>query len=112
MKLSNRFNQEDLERIWAFEYKCFWCNQSGADAFHHILSPSSIDYQKGKFNKSVLNACPLHNFKCHIGNGLLHRRENEGKLLKKVLGFLVKSDYEFQNIDREFYQVYKKVYEV
>ena len=65
------------------------------------------------FNKSILNACPIHNFGgCHIGNSELHKIENEKKLLREVLELLVKNDCEFKEIDKEFYQVYKKLYEI
>lgn len=108
--LKNRFNQERLRAIWAFNYKCFWCDESGADCFHHIKSSSSPDFQEGKFNRSILNACPIHNEGCHLYNPKLHKPENEKMLLGKILNFLVETDVVFDDLDKEFFKVYKKEY--
>lgn len=109
--LQNRFNQEELNRVWGFHFSCLWCGKSHPDCFHHIKSLSSQDYQKGYFNRSVLNSCPINNFDCHLNNGELHKLENEKMLLGKVKDCLLKSDYQLKQIDRIFMKTYRKMYE-
>lgn len=108
--LKNRFNQDRLRTVWAFTHRCLWCGKTGFNAFHHIISPSSPNYRAGKFNSSILNACPIHNHKCHLYNPELHKPENEKMLLNKVLELLVKTDIEFDEIDKEFFRTYKEFY--
>ena len=108
--LRNRFNPEDLNRAWCFWKKCLWCEKSGFDAFHHIISPVSKSYKSGNFNQSILNSCPIHNFKCHLYNPELHKEENEKKLLQKVLRILIEEDYQFTEKDKQFYKNYEFLY--
>jgi len=108
--LQNRFNKDRVGRAWAFHHRCLWCEKTGFNAFHHIISPSSQKYQKGKFNKSILNSYPIHNHKCHLYNSALHKLENEKKMLKKVLWLLMKTEMEFNEIDKEFFRTYKELY--
>ena len=109
--LKNRFNKEELARTWTFWFRCLWCDKSGVDSFHHIKSPSSQDYQKGDFNKSMLNSYPIHNFRhCHLYNPLLHKKETESRLLKKVLKVLLENGYKLTHRDRRFMEVYKDSY--
>lgn len=107
--LKNRFSKNELMDNWTFWYECLWCGGSGFDCFHHIKSPSSLCFKEGKFNQSLLNACPIHNFKCHIGNGELHK--NEKKLAQKVLKILLKNDYKLKKIDKLFIENYPELYE-
>ena len=108
--LRNRFNQEKLRAVWAFEYSCLWCGESGFDCFHHIMSPSSPRYLDGKFNSSILNACPIHNQKCHLYNPELHKIDSERKMLQGVLKHLVLSGFKFKDKDAEFYEKYSALY--
>lgn len=106
--LSNRFNKEELQSAWTYNHKCFWCGKNGADAFHHIMSPSSCYYKKGDFNKSPLNSFPIHNDICHLYNSELHKRESE--LLIKTLKYLLKNDYYITLRDVEFFCMYEWLY--
>ena len=109
--LRNRFNREDIATVWVFDYfDCMWCGENHADCFHHVISPSSMRYQDGDFNSSILNACPLSNFKCHLFNGDLHKIENEKILLRKVVRKVLKSSYKLKEKDNEFMRVYWKMY--
>jgi len=110
--LKNRFNQDELMSAWAFHFRCLWCGKSGADCFHHIISPSSHYYISGKFNTSILNSCPIHNFSCHIGNGDLHKIDNEKILLRKVYQTLVKNNYILNQKDKKFLEIYSELYEL
>lgn len=106
--LKNRFNIEKLNSAWFGCFRCFWCGKNGADAFHHIMSPSSCYYKKGDFNKSPLNSTPIHNFGCHLYNYELHKHESE--LLIKTLKYLLKNKYYFNLRDVEFYCMYEWLY--
>jgi len=108
--LRNRFDIDELNSTWCFWFKCLWCDKSGFDAFHHIMSPSSLRYQDGEFNRSMLNSCPIHNFSCHLYNPELHKEENERYLLQKVLRILIKESYILKKIDVEFFKKYESLY--
>ena len=108
--LKNRFDRNELRAVWCFHYTCLWCGKSGADCFHHIISPSSPSYQEGDFNTSILNACPLHNHDCHLYNGELHNKETEKKLLNKVADCLIGEGYALKEKDLTFLSVYSHLY--
>ena len=108
--LKNRFDKDLLQSVYAFHYTCLVCGENGADAFHHVLSPSSKQYIPGKHNSSILNACPIHNFRCHLYNPNLHKPEMERMLLKKIIKLLLKLGYKLKPIDIEFYQNYRDLY--
>ena len=109
--LKNRFDKNDLNSVWAFSYfRCMWCGESHANCFHHIISPSSPQYREGSFNSSILNACPLNNFKCHLYNPELHKIENEKMLLRRVVEKVLKSGYVLKEKDKEFMRVYQNLY--
>jgi hypothetical protein len=92
------------------------------DVLHHIISPSFFGYIDGKHNESVLNSCPIHNYKhpdsvaeippCHIGNeAYLFKEETVKMLLKLVLHIQTNIfGHQLKPIDREFMSVYKKYY--
>jgi len=108
--LKNRFDKNRLNSAFAFHYKCLWCDKAGSDCFHHIISASSTNYREGEFNSSILNACPIHNHKCHLYNSELHKTENEKMLLNKVLEVLALENISFNDLDRKFFDVYRKLY--
>jgi len=108
--LSNRFNQNELQSAWAFHYRCMWCEKENADCFHHIKSPSSSDYKKGKFNTSILNSFPINNFGCHLFGSMLHKPENEKKMLNKTLDALRRNGYRLIEKDKAFMKVYADNY--
>ena len=108
--LSNRF-PEELKYNWHFHYECLVCGKNRWDALHHIISPSSMNYIKGDHNKSILNSCPIHNDKCHLGNGELHNEHKESELLQRTVDALLKLDYKLKQIDLDFLETYKHMYE-
>lgn len=97
----NNFDFDELRRWYSFNYACFLCGKNGQDAFHHIL---------GRSSNSILNACVLHNEKCHLYNSDLFRKETRIKLLKKVFIFLIKSGYELNKKDIEFIEKNQEYY--
>ena len=109
MTLANRFPPA-VKEFWIGHYTCLWCGKNTADALHHCQSPSSQHYQKGDFNKSILNSVPICNHGCHLYNGKLHQPEEERRLLRRVLEILVMKGYEFQPTDFKFYDIYKGLY--
>ena len=82
------------------------------DALHHIISPTLRFYRPGLYNKSVLNSCPIHNFKCHIGNdGYLHKDDVIRSLLKKNVLALDNLGYKTRSQrDAEFLMAYNALY--
>ena len=109
--LSNRF-PESVRMEWLYWYACMVCGENRIDALHHIISPSVRFYVKGDHNKSVLNSCPIHNHKCHIGNeAYLHTEENTKMLLQKTLHALTKDlGYTLNERDKEFLTIYSVLY--
>ena len=101
MKLKNNFTDETRE-LFMFNYECFWCLQNHWDCIHHIHGRESI---------SPYNACPLNNFECHIGNGLLATNEGKRKLSLKVKSYLNNINYQATKDDKLFLKKYKKYYE-
>jgi hypothetical protein len=111
--LKNRFPKA-VSEWWEASgwYECLICRQNGFDCLHHILSESTKYFIPGKHNKSILNSCPLHNDKCHLYNGaVLHTRKMISKLLKEVEWILMREGYQFTKLDKEFKEVYNKLYE-
>ena len=105
--LSNRF-PDKVRQLYTFWYNCFWCGKNRYDCLHHIISPSSFGYTRGKHNISPLNSAPLHNFTCHLDNGNLHQNEYEVKLMNKTVQFLSSVDYKYTDNDKEFFNTYYK----
>ncbi|MFW6173591.1 MAG: hypothetical protein ACOC5T_07595 [Elusimicrobiota bacterium] len=108
--LVNRFPKEVFWE-WEDYYKCHWCGESGRDSLHHIIAPTSDVYLKGDFNKSIYNSCPIHNFKCHLYNPDLNKRETISDLLIKTFQALDVMGYEPTERDYKFVKAYKKLYE-
>ena len=100
MRLKNPFKAETRE-LFIWNYDCWICDMNGWDSGHHIL---------GRISSSPLNFCPIHNQKCHLGNGKLVTFEVRKKLLKKTYEYLKKSRYDFTSKDRSFIAKNKKYY--
>lgn len=101
MKLRNPFTP-DTRELFREHYNCQWCGMSGADALHHIM---------GRVSPSPLNAGPIHNHKCHIGNGTLENDESRSMLLKATYKYLMSEGYRLTDTDLEFYEQYERLYE-
>lgn len=97
----NNFTEESRE-LFFWNHVCWYCNRQHANCLHHIL---------GRVSNSPLNAIPLNNFECHIGNGKLSLFDNQKKMLKKTLEFLLENDYKLTLKDKEFQKKYKKYYD-
>lgn len=118
--LRNRF-PSSVRTEWMYWYSCLVCHRNQWEVLHHIMSPSSHDYIDGEHNESILNSCPIHNYKhpqaegsepnCHIGNdGWLHQQENASMLLHRTREALVDLGYQLKPIDMLFLKTYKKMY--
>ena len=85
---------------------------NGWDALHHAISPSTRHYKDGKHNESVLNSCPIHNDKCHIGKeSYLLEDEKLKQILEMIFYALVEHQgYALQENDIEFLTVYQHLY--
>ena len=106
--LKNRFSEETRNE-WLYWYDCMVCGKNQWSALHHIISPSCFCFVKGKHNESVLNSCPVHNFKCHIGNEA-YLNNNVSMFLEKTKLALEDMGYELKEIDRDFLKIYKEIY--
>lgn len=107
MKLQNRFNDK-VRAAWVFWNKCMVCGENNWDSLHHIISPTSENYIKGKHNESAYNSCPIHNFKCHLYNEEIKKRESE--LLIKTFQALESEEYKPTELDKRFLNKYKDLY--
>jgi len=101
MNQKNNFT-EKTRSLFAFNFFCFYCWKSGADALHHIL---------GRCSNSPLNACPIHNHKCHLYNPDLNRKSTKKRLLRATYKYLMKEGYKLTDKDREFMKKYKEYYQ-
>ncbi len=100
MKLRNNFSEETRE-LFFWNLICWNCNKPHANCLHHTM---------GRVSNSALNASPLNNFDCHIGNGKLSLFEVKKRFLKKTLDYLLENDYVLTKKDKEFKSKYKKYY--
>ncbi len=101
MNMKNNFTDKTRE-LFFWNKECWWCERPHANCFHHILN---------RVSNSPLNAAPINNFECHIGNGKLSLFDIKKKLLKKTLEFLLKTDYKLTKEDKQFKKKYNKYYE-
>jgi len=108
--LKNRFPPE-VREFWESVswHQDLWDGIYDADCLHHIKSPSSSDWKAGKHNKSILNSCPLNNFRNHIGNGEIHHINVEKELALRVLQSLQNYDYVLTEIDQKFLDEYNLI---
>ena len=116
MKLSDRFPPK-VEQFWKGipNWECLsnwngkFCRESHADCLHHIISPQSSGYIKGKHNESIYNSAPVNNWDCHISKPM-HIEKNEVELLKEVKLILDRELYIPDDNDKEFLIIYKEYY--
>ena len=99
--LRNNFTEETRE-LFFWNDKCWICEGNKSDAMHHIL---------GRVSSSPCNCAPVHNFRCHIGNGKLATFEVKKVLLKRTLNYLLKNNHRLTVKDKQFMKKYKKYYE-
>ena len=96
--MANEFDRDELQK-WFGEVNCFWCRKWHADCFHHIMGRGRSD----NHNDSILNACPINNFDCHINiHSILKKEENQKMLLQKTLQHLLDNGYKFNDNDKMF----------
>ena len=100
-----------MRAVWLYWYDCLICGRNRIDALHHVLSPSTRLYVPGEHNRSVLNACPIHNFKCHIDNeAYLHQDNVLRGILLRILEALSFLEYVPNELDRAFFRVYRPLF--
>jgi hypothetical protein len=98
--LKNSFSEETRE-LFTWNEECWVCSENGWDCIHHIL---------GRVSDSPLNCAPIHNFRCHIGNGKLATFAMKSKLLKKTLKYLLQKGYVLTEKDKAFKKKYFRYY--
>lgn len=101
MKLRHAFSEETRE-LFHDTRECWWCGQNHANALHHIM---------GRVSDSPLNAAPIGNLTCHIGNGALENDESRSRLLIATYQYLMEEKYRLTETDIEFMKRYKYLYE-
>jgi hypothetical protein len=92
MKGTHNFSEETRE-LFFWNRECWFCQSEQWNALHHIL---------GRVSTSPLNAAPIQNFECHIGNGDLDSDEIKKKFLRKTLTYLLSNGYKLTKNDKEF----------
>ncbi len=102
MKLKNSFSDE-TRLLFEWPCECWWCGQSHANSLHHIL---------GRLSDSPLNAAPINNLECHIGNGKLSRYSIKKRFLQKTKQYLLENNYKFTKEDKLFIKKYNKYYDI
>jgi len=106
--MKNSFDKVELKRWFIDNYECWSCGQNHWDCFHHIVGR---DGGRTKAESSILNTAPLNNFKCHLHiHGELMKKENQKKLLRKTIKYLLKKGYKFNKVDEMFIEKYKDYY--
>ena len=95
---------KDMEELFRDCYECWECEMNGWDCFHHCMGG---DFPEAD---SVLNAVPLHNFKCHIGTGHHFTEEQKKKYLNKTFNYLAGIGYQLTDKDKSFINKFKKYY--
>ena len=94
--------------IFQDAWRCFYCDMNTADSLHHIVGRGNGD---SIVESSILNSAPLCNQKCHLPNhGKLRTDEWVAKLLNTTYLYLVSIRYEFEEIDHQFMEKYKRFY--
>ncbi|MDF1498541.1 MAG: hypothetical protein P1P85_04285 [Patescibacteria group bacterium] len=116
-QLQNRF-PENLKYEWQFWNECMVCGKNGWDALHHIITPANSEYISGEHNKSILNSCPIHNFRsdestvknCHISNESELHKQIPNLLCKTIHALVYEQNYKLKKIDKQFFSIYSKFY--
>ena len=100
---------EKTRRLFEWNYLCFYCMRSGADALHHVVGRG---YGNSKIENSPLNACPIHNEGgCHLYNYHLATFDTRRRLLWLVRDYLVKDQaYQLTEKDKLFIKKHKEYY--
>jgi hypothetical protein len=98
--MSNEFPPKTRD-LFFWNKECWWCSRPHANCLHHTL---------GRISSSPLNAVPINNMECHIGNGKLSNFEVRKKLLKKTLEFLKKEEYQLTKDDKFFMKKFSQYY--
>lgn len=101
MRLRNPFADASRE-LFRDAAGCFKCGESGHDALHHI---------RGRVSDSPFNAAPLHNQRCHIGQGDIHTEPVERRYLAKTSRYLASVGYEATEADRAFLRANARLYD-
>jgi hypothetical protein len=98
MKLSNPFSQ-NTRNLFLYEYSCWTCGRSDKGLeLHHI---------KGRESNSPLNAYLICT-ECHSHAN--HSQEEEKEYLQTTMIFLLKQNYKFTNLDKEFLMKHRDKY--
>jgi len=87
---------EKTRALFLYNYQCWICGQNTWDALHHIFG--------GEFEEadSPLNAAPICNMTCHIGDGHHFTEEDKKMMCQKTLRFLLRNGYKLTKKDEKF----------
>jgi len=98
--MNNEFSPKTRD-IFFWNNVCWACGKQHANCIHHTM---------GRCSNSPLNASPINNMICHIGNGKLSTYETRKLFLKKTLEFLKKENYKFTKEDKFFMKKFSQYY--
>jgi hypothetical protein len=96
MKLANRFDDVDKQRVWLDHQFCSICSSNQICSLHHIL---------GTCSSSILNSIMLC-FKHHkeADGHNVSDKEYQSPLLQYTMRQVLKTNYELTKKDIEFYK--------
>jgi hypothetical protein len=99
----NKSFSDDTRNLFCYNYECFVCGKNNWDALHHING--------GRFEEadSPLNACPINNYPCHIGQ--VFNEEITVSFLSKTLRYLYLNHYEFTEKDLKYICRFQNLYD-
>ena len=103
--MHNDFSGE-TRSLFIFNYSCWVCGRNKWDALHHIVGRG---YGDSKCEQSPLNAAPICNYPCHIGQAL-HSDETQKDFLQRTKNYLLIQGYKLTELDNEFMEKYKQYY--
>lgn len=105
MKLSNRFDNTDVMRVWLDHAFCCLCGSNQGCSAHHIMGC------KRSIDSSVLNSAML----CHDCHKMADGRnvsdtDFQSNLLRITIRQALRSGYVLKKIDLDFYKTNKACY--
>jgi hypothetical protein len=105
MQLQNRFKDIDKQRVWLDHAFCVLCNSNQGCSAHHIMGCDNHE------DSSILNSSMLCADHHRYADG---HNVSDGKfqaeLLKITMIQVLKSEYIFTDLDKEFLMKHKEKY--
>jgi hypothetical protein len=99
MKLANRFDDVDKQRVWLDHQYCVKCGSNQICSLHHVTG-SKMPNTDSILNSSML--CHIHHKEADGHN--VSDKEYQSPLLQYTMRQVLKTNYELTKKDIEFYK--------